>query len=38
LVRALCALPPVEKAMASEQVRSRFIRYALRNVRGLGAN
>jgi len=37
-VRALCALPPVEKAMASEQVRSRFIRYALRNVRGLGVN
>jgi len=38
LVRALCALPPVEKALASEQVRSRFIRYALRNVGGLGVN
>jgi Pyruvate/2-oxoacid:ferredoxin oxidoreductase delta subunit len=38
VVRALCALPPVEKAVASEQVRSRFIRYALRGARGLGAN
>ena len=27
---ALCALPPVERALASEQVRSRFVSYALR--------
>jgi hypothetical protein len=32
-VRALCALPPVERALASEQVRSRFVRYALAGVR-----
>ncbi len=35
LVRSLCALPPVEKALASEQVRSRFIRYALGNARDI---
>jgi NAD-dependent dihydropyrimidine dehydrogenase PreA subunit len=29
VVRALCALPPVERLLASEQVRSRFVRYAL---------
>jgi ferredoxin len=38
VVHALCALPAVDRAVASEQVRSRFIRYALRNVRGLDAN
>ncbi len=31
VVRALCALSPVERALATEQVRSRFVRYALRS-------
>jgi len=29
VMRALCALSPVERLLASEQVRSRFVRYAL---------
>ncbi|HSQ00801.1 MAG TPA: 4Fe-4S dicluster domain-containing protein [Candidatus Dormibacteraeota bacterium] len=29
VMRALCALSPVERVLASEQVRSRFVRYAL---------
>jgi hypothetical protein len=29
VVRALCALPPVERLLASEQLRSRFVRHAL---------
>ncbi|MBI4423267.1 MAG: 4Fe-4S dicluster domain-containing protein [Elusimicrobia bacterium] len=29
LLRALCALPPVERALASEQVRSRLVRRVL---------
>lgn len=33
VVRALCALPPVDRAVASEQLRSRFVRYALAHVR-----
>jgi ferredoxin len=33
VLRALCALPPVEKALASNQVRSRFVDYALKNIK-----
>ncbi|GMV19630.1 MAG: 4Fe-4S binding protein [Polyangiaceae bacterium] len=33
LVRGLCALTPVERTLASEQVRSRFVRFALATVR-----
>jgi NAD-dependent dihydropyrimidine dehydrogenase PreA subunit len=29
LMKVLCSLPPVQKVVASEQVRSRFVRYAL---------
>ncbi|MFQ5477881.1 MAG: 4Fe-4S dicluster domain-containing protein [Candidatus Krumholzibacteriia bacterium] len=28
-VQALCALPPVDRVLASEQLRSRFVRYVL---------
>lgn len=33
LVRGLVALPAVERAVASEQLRSRFVRFALATVR-----
>ena len=32
LLQALCRFPPVEKALASEQVRSRFVRFVLKRV------
>lgn len=32
LVRGLCSLPRVERALASEQLRSRFVRFALATV------
>jgi Pyruvate/2-oxoacid:ferredoxin oxidoreductase delta subunit len=32
VVQALCALPPVDRALASEQLRSRFVRYVVANV------
>lgn len=32
MVRGLCALAPVERALASEQLRSRFVRFALSSV------
>jgi ferredoxin len=32
VVKALASLPPVDRVLASEQVRSRFIRYALGSV------
>jgi ferredoxin len=32
VVRGICALPPVARALASAQVRSRFVRYALSRV------
>ncbi|MFA5786934.1 MAG: 4Fe-4S dicluster domain-containing protein [Actinomycetota bacterium] len=35
LVRTMCALPPIEKALATEQVRSRFVRVALKSVRNI---
>jgi len=34
VVRALCAIPQAKKALASEQVRSRFLNYAIKNIRG----
>ncbi len=33
LLQAMVALPPLERALASEQVRSRFVRFALSQVR-----
>ena len=30
-VRAVTKLPPAERALASEQVRSRFVRFVLKN-------
>ncbi|MBI2901365.1 MAG: 4Fe-4S dicluster domain-containing protein [Planctomycetes bacterium] len=33
VLQALAALPPAQKALASEQVRSRFVRYALGTVK-----
>ncbi|MBI4729468.1 MAG: 4Fe-4S dicluster domain-containing protein [Acidobacteria bacterium] len=33
VVHALCALPPIDKAVASDQVRSRFVRFALNGIR-----
>lgn len=34
MLQALCRLPPVERALASEQVRSRFVRRVLASVDG----
>ncbi len=33
LVLGICALPKVDKIVASEQVKSRFVKYALKNIR-----
>jgi hypothetical protein len=32
LIAALCALPPIEKMLASEQLQSRFVRFVLSRV------
>ncbi len=32
LIRGICALPKMDKIVASEQVKSRFVNYALKNI------
>jgi len=36
-VKALTKLPPAERALASEQVKSRFVSFALKNAPAIDA-